>query len=172
MKKLLVLFLFIPLISFSQEDIERYKVYDTENIYTSLLLDTATGKIWQLQIGLTKANKKDEVDQMKTVLNDYEYAQTLEQLNEGYDEDYAIWEERYNSKPDSIVSAESKDWYKPLTAEEKLELPHLWKLAQNGRFKLYPTDNRYNFIMVDVIDGRTWQVQWNVDEDKRLVFAF
>jgi hypothetical protein len=41
MKKLLVLLL-LPLFSFSQEDIERYKVYDTDNIYTSILLDTAT----------------------------------------------------------------------------------------------------------------------------------
>ena len=45
-----------------------------------------------------------------------------------------------------------------------------WEDKKNGRFKLYPTDNTYNFIMVDVIDGRTWQVQWNIDYDKRLVF--
>ena len=38
------------------------------------------------------------------------------------------------------------------------------------RFKLYPTENTYNFIMVDVIDGRTWQVQWNVNDDKRLCY--
>ena len=30
----------------------------------------------------------------------------------------------------------------------------------------------YDFIMVDVIDGRTWQVQWNIDEDKRLIYSF
>ena len=40
--------------------------------------------------------------------------------------------------------------------------------AKNGRFKLYPTENTCNFIMVDVINGRTWQVQWNIDYDKRL----
>ena len=114
MKKLILL-LFIPLLSFSQEDIERYKVYDTENIYTSLLLDTATGKIWQLQIGIGKNS-----DRMRTVLSE---------------EEFVNWEDK-----------------------------------KNGRFKLYPTDNTYNFIMVDVIDGRTWQVQWNIDYDKRLVF--
>ena len=46
MKKLLLLLLFIPLISFGQEDIERFKVYDTDNIYTSILLDTATGQTY------------------------------------------------------------------------------------------------------------------------------
>lgn len=29
-----------------------------------------------------------------------------------------------------------------------------------GRFTLYATDNIYNFIMLDQIDGRCWQVQW------------
>jgi len=31
----------------------------------------------------------------------------------------------------------------------------------NGRFTLYPTQNIYNFILLDQIDGRTWQVQWS-----------
>ena len=51
----------------------------------------------------------------------------------------------------------------------------LWEdnaIAKNGKFKLYPTDNMFNFIMVDVINGRTWQVQWNIDENKRLVYKF
>ena len=47
-----------------------------------------------------------------------------------------------------------------------------FSVQKNGRFKLYPTGNMYNFIMVDVIDGRTWQVQWNIDDNKRLVIAF
>ena len=62
MKKLLFLFL-LPALGFSQEDIERYKIYPTENIYTSLKLDTATGRIWQLQIGLG-----DDVDRVQSVL--------------------------------------------------------------------------------------------------------
>lgn len=39
----------------------------------------------------------------------------------------------------------------------------------NGRFTLYPTNNIYNFILLDQINGRTYQVQWNNDEDKRFV---
>ena len=42
--------------------------------------------------------------------------------------------------------------------------------AQNGRFTLYPTSNMYNFILLDQIDGRVWQVQWHTEKDKRLVF--
>ncbi len=40
---------------------------------------------------------------------------------------------------------------------------------KNGRFFLYPTTNTYNFILLDQIDGRAWQVQWSFDVDKRLV---
>ena len=37
----------------------------------------------------------------------------------------------------------------------------------NGRFELYPTQNSWNFILLDQIDGRTWQVQWSFDEENR-----
>lgn len=30
-----------------------------------------------------------------------------------------------------------------------------------SRFELYPTQNIYNFILLDGVDGRTWQVQWS-----------
>ncbi|MCM1178058.1 MAG: hypothetical protein NC335_09970 [Bacteroides sp.] len=36
-----------------------------------------------------------------------------------------------------------------------------------GRFFLYPTENTFNFILLDQIDGRVWQVQWNIDEKNR-----
>ena len=39
--------------------------------------------------------------------------------------------------------------------------------AVPGRFFLYPTENTYNFILLDQIDGRVWQVQWNINEDNR-----
>ena len=167
MKKLLFLLVFIPLLSFSQEDVERYKVYGTENIYTTLLLDSATGLIWQLQIGMK------DVDQLKTPLNEYAYAEYVEDItkewNESIESKTKDWEENYNSKPDSIVSAEDKEYWKPYTLEQRIGISDI---AQNGRFKLYPTGNMYNFVMVDVIDGRTWQVQWNIDDDKRLVRRF
>ncbi len=40
---------------------------------------------------------------------------------------------------------------------------------ENGRFALYPTQNTFNFILLDQIDGRTWQVQWSHKRDNRLV---
>ena len=39
----------------------------------------------------------------------------------------------------------------------------------NGRFTLYSTKNMYNFILLDQINGRTYQVQWNNDKEMRFV---
>ena len=164
MKKLLLILLCVPMIGVGQEDIERYKVYDTTNSYNSLLLDSATGQIWQLQIGLD-----DDAGQLKVVLSDVKYANTLEHYTQKHNDDMQFWEENYNSKADAIVSAEDKKNYKPMSLEGYLS----WhKVAKNGRFKLYPTDNIFNFIMVDVIDGDTYQVQWNTKSKKRFVSRF
>ena len=166
----------LPALVFSQEDIERYKVYPTENIYTSLLLDTANGRIWQLQIGV------GNTDRMKTVLSDFKRSKwTLEEITELTKSEMESWtelinsqteswQEEYNSKPDSIdsiVSVEGEIYWKPWSVEEKIEA--VYNIGQNGKYKLYPTGNMYNFIMVDVELGRTWQVQWSTKENKRLV---
>lgn len=41
--------------------------------------------------------------------------------------------------------------------------------AQIGRYILYPTQNMFNFIMLDQVDGRTWQVQWNQEKEHRFI---
>lgn len=48
----------------------------------------------------------------------------------------------------------------PLITEDKEE---------NDRFTLYPTQNVYTFILLDQIDGKTWQVQWSLDLESRVV---
>lgn len=40
---------------------------------------------------------------------------------------------------------------------------------QSGRFALYPTGNMYNFILLDRISGKTWQVQWHTNPDNRFI---
>ncbi|MEC3876418.1 hypothetical protein [Chryseobacterium salviniae] len=48
----------------------------------------------------------------------------------------------------------------PLVSEEK---------EVNGRFTLYPSENTFNFLLLDQIDGNVYQVQWSVEESNRLV---
>lgn len=38
-----------------------------------------------------------------------------------------------------------------------------------GRFNLYPTQNMWTFILLDEVDGRTWQVQWSLDGKEGIV---
>jgi hypothetical protein len=40
---------------------------------------------------------------------------------------------------------------------------------KNGRFILQATPNIFNFILLDQIDGRTWQVQWSNAPKERFV---
>lgn len=37
----------------------------------------------------------------------------------------------------------------------------------NDRFTLYPTQNMYNFILLDQLSGKTWQVQWSQKAENR-----
>jgi len=48
----------------------------------------------------------------------------------------------------------------PLVDEEK---------EIDGRFTLYSTQNMWTFLLLDKIDGRTWQVQWSLDTENRFV---
>lgn len=38
---------------------------------------------------------------------------------------------------------------------------------RNGKFELYPTQNMYNFILLDQISGKMWQVQWSLKHENR-----
>ena len=96
-------------------DIERYKLFPTQNLWTFIKLDTQTGQMWQLQYSVNDKSERLEYD-----LNPY-----------------------------------------PLITDKQEKV--------NGRFELYPTQNIYNFILLDQIDGKTWQVQWAIEEGNRVV---
>lgn len=98
----------------SQSTDVRYRLFPTQNVWTFLKLDTATGKIWQVQFSV-----KGDDYRFETVLSSIDIAEGL-----------------------------------------KLE-------KKVGRFTLFPTQNTYNFILLDQIDGYTYQVQWSVDVENR-----
>ena len=98
-------------------DIERFKLFPTQNMWTFIKLDTQTGQMWQVQYSI-----KDDKGRFEYDLN-----------------------------------------HNPLIITEK---------KVNGRFELYATQNIYNFILLDRIDGNTWQVQWSFDEENRAVVPF
>ena len=91
----------------------RFKMYKTTHDYISLKLDTATGKVWMVQIGMG-----DKASRMEIPVDD---TSPLLDMSE----------------------------------------------AINGRYELYPTNNSYNFIMIDTHYGSTYQVQWHIENSKR-----
>lgn len=90
------------------DTIARYKLYQTQNTWTFIKLDTQSGMMWQVQWSL-EDDKRFQTD---------------------------------------------------------LSLRPLLRIGDkriNGRFSLYPTENIYNFLLLDKISGRTYQVQWSND---------
>ena len=71
-----------------------------------------------------------------------------------------MWQVQYSTKGDD---------YRFETYLSSMSLIQSEEEAINGRFTLYPTQNTYNFILLDQIDGRTWQVQWSMDAENRVV---
>jgi hypothetical protein len=94
-----------------QKSEPRYRLFETQNFWTFIQLDTATGKMWQLQYVIEGDNRGG------VVLNEIDLSDDVKQ--------------------------------------------------NSGRFTLYPTQNMYNFILLDQIDGRSWQVQWAIEQEKR-----
>lgn len=62
-------------------------------------------------------------------------------------------------------SGETKSLEIPI---EYFSLSYEWK-SWNGRYDMYETNNIYKFIIVDTYTGKTYLLQWNVDEDKRFI---
>lgn len=54
----------------------------------------------------------------------------------------------------------------------QLKWDESWEPIDNiGRFELYPTQNMYNFLLMDKKKGRIWQIQWSTNPDNRGLIA-
>ena len=72
-----------------------------------------------------------------------------------------IWQVQYSTKGAD---------YRFETVLNSVDIALLNKLPKEiGRYTLYPTENTYNFILLDQINGFTYQVQWNGDKENRAV---
>ncbi|MBR1578102.1 MAG: hypothetical protein IJ653_05930 [Bacteroidales bacterium] len=91
----------------------RYKLYQTENIYNLLKLDTATGAIWMVQYSMN-----EHADAMEVAIDD-----------------------------SSLLKS----------SDEEIR----------GRYELYPTKNKYTFILLDTVWGYPYQVQWSTNPKER-----
>ena len=72
--------------------------------------------------------------------------------------DGRMWLVQYSTKAGNQVEI-------PLSRIERAEESE----KKDGRFTLYATQNMYNFILLDPIDGRVWQVQWSTEGDNLVI---
>lgn len=68
-----------------------------------------------------------------------------------------IWQVQY------AINDDEKRFSVPLNTISLIEDSE----SKVGRFILNPTKNMYNFILLDQIDGRMWQIQWSPEEANR-----
>ena len=72
--------------------------------------------------------------------------------------DGRMWLVQYSTKAGNQVEI-------PLSRIERAEESE----KKDGRFTLYAIQNMYNFILLDQIDGRVWQVQWSTEGDNLVI---
>jgi hypothetical protein len=70
-----------------------------------------------------------------------------------------IWQVHYSITKDGYEGTLSINSYSLVLPEEEI----------NGRFNIYPTENMFNFILLDQVNGNTYKVQWHNDNDKRFI---
>lgn len=74
-----------------------------------------------------------------------------------------LWQVQYSVDKDS----EKYRFKTVLSLTDKRVDSHFPDAIIPGRFELYKTQNMYNFILLDTLEGNTWQVQWSTDWEKR-----
>lgn len=45
-------------------------------------------------------------------------------------------------------------------------------ISESGTFVLYPTQNMYQFILLNQVTGKTWHVQWGMDNRTKIYRTF
>ena len=116
-----ITFLFLNFV-FAYAQPNRYVIYNTENIWNSLELDSKTGQVKQIS-----SNPPLQIEIVPKIVTDSEKVRNA-------------------------------------ICYPFLYRPAAWCLpAVNGRYKLYKTENLWNFLLLDTYTGMIYQVQFSTD---------
>lgn len=144
--------------------IRTYRIFPTINMWYFIKLNTRTGQMWQIEFdqkgtnqleiplnSLSLVEKQKEIDNRFTLYptqNNWTFL-LLDQLNG------KIWQVNWDTRS-------KKTEVLPLN---KLSLIGKQKEV-NNRFTLYSTKNIWNFLLLDKINGKIWQVRWSQKPEK------
>lgn len=142
-----------------ENHIRTYRIFPTGNMWYFIKLNTKTGKMWQIELDQNKTTQTEiplnslALDEEQTETDDrfilYPTQNNwtfllLDQLNG------KIWQVDWDTTPTNIEIV-------PLNSSSLLE----GQKEIDHRFTLYPTQNIWNFFLLDKIDGRLWKIRWS-----------
>lgn len=143
-----------PTIIFAQT----YKFYKTQNYHNQLRLNTATGEVKQIQDDggswtICPGIERSSTRQDRFNLNETQNMWTFIMLDSYTGK---TWQVQFSTKGEDYM------FYVPINSYS-LSYPEStdnWK----NRFQLFPTQNMWNFILLDSFTGRLWQVQYSTKD--------
>ena len=144
--------------------IRTYRIFPTANMWYFIKLNTRTGQMWQIEFdqkktkqlaiplnNLSLVEEQNEVDNrfiLYPTQNDWNYL-LLDQING------KIWQVYWDMKPE-------KNKITPLNNSSLVAKQNII----DHRFTLYPTQNDWNFLLLDKINGNIWQVRWSTKSEE------
>jgi len=144
--------------------IRTYRVFPTANMWYFIKLNTRTGQMWQIEFDQKKTNQLDtplnssllvekqrEVDNrfiLYPTQNNWNYL-LLDKING------KIWQVNWDQKPE-------KNEILLLNNSSLIEKQNVI----DNRFTLYPTRNVWNYLLLDKISGKLWQVRWSTKPEE------
>lgn len=154
-RKFIVMSIFF--ISYSFSFGKTFEMYPTKNIHNQLQLNTKTGEVKQIQDdgqkwiicnGIEKSGKKEDRFSLHETENMWNFL-----LLDNYTG--KVWQVQFS------VDGEEYMFTFPVNSTE-LAIP-LKNSNWQDRFELHKTQNIWNFILLDSYTGRTWQLQYSVE---------
>ncbi|MCM1318034.1 MAG: hypothetical protein NC241_07665 [Bacteroides sp.] len=156
MKKLYIL-LYIAIIAIACSA-QTYKLYPTKNYHNQLRLNTATGKIEQLQddglswticTGIEISTNKSGRFSLTETQNMWTFIMLDTYTGKN-------WQVQFSVKGEDYMFASPINKY-----------PLAYPTSESNwvdRFQLFPTQNMWNLILLDSYTGRLWQVQYSTKD--------
>lgn len=158
-RSIVIFLLLYPIIGLAQT----YKIYNTQNYHNQLRLNTATGEVKQIQDdgqswiicpGINKSHSRTGRYNLNETQNMWTFI-----LLDSYTG--KTWQVQYS------INGTDYMFYKPINykAYANPSAKNNWK----NRFQLFPTQNIWNFIMLDSYTGRLWQVQFSTNNPENVM---
>lgn len=154
-RKFIVMSIFFIFYSFSFG--KTFEMYPTKNIHNQLQLNTKTGEVKQIQDDGQKWIICNGIEKSGEKENRFSLHETQNMWNFLLLDNYTgkVWQVQFS------VDGEEYMFSFPVNSIE-LAIPSKNSNWQD-RFELHGTQNIWNFILLDSYTGRTWQLQYSIE---------